>query len=371
GTLGEHSEFIDNLRTGCEKSLYFFAKEVLGYTLLTPSLHKPVCEFLQEFPPYRKLILIPRDHFKTTMSQAFAIHLFIQPDGSNIYFPEGLGNLNHSEGASTRILLASKTSDLAKVSLGAITTQFEQNMLLRSLWPNVVWENPRRQAKAWNNERIFLPRRETIFKEASIETIGVGGTRTGYHFNVNLFDDLIDIEDRNSTADMATAIEWYIASRAFLEKVPEHKRQSLEVTTGTHWAVHDLYSYIKENEPSVEVYIRSIVEDGKPILPEKYSMEEIEAMKASFGPLFPLLYMNNPIDPELVDFDMALIRTFRIEGSEIILEDDERDLLLAEKVSPGETPMRPRPDMRGRKLTPDVMNDIRGRREEYLRFRSR
>ncbi len=55
-------------------SLYFFCKAVLGFSDLTPGMHMPMCEFIQQGrtvlgehkEPRKKLCLVPRGHFKTT-----------------------------------------------------------------------------------------------------------------------------------------------------------------------------------------------------------------------------------------------------------------------------------------------------------------
>jgi hypothetical protein len=324
-------KFVVEFKALAERDLFTFAKGVLGYDLLNTSLHKPFCRWLQQVPPHgsrRKLALLPRGHLKTTITKALNLHILMQPDGNNIYFPDGLGNYKHSQGTSTRILLASKTSKLAQSTLSEIMQILETNPLLRSLWPHCVWDDARREARHWNAERIVLPRKIND-KEATIETVGVGGGITGYHFNVHDFDDLIDIEDANSPTTMETAINWFRASRALMD----NPNKSLEFLTGTRWAVHDLYEHIERNDPSVEIITRRVVEHGKPIFPEVFDLPTIERLQHEFTVMFPLLYMNSAADPELTDFDMDLVRSFRIEQGDIVFDETEQDAMLAEHFS--------------------------------------
>lgn len=366
GTLGESQQEVLNIKLNAERSLFYFAKNILGYNLLSNVLHQPVADWMQIAPPQRKLLLMPRDHFKTTLAKALTIHLFIQPNEHNIYFPKGFSHLGHSDGRSTRILFASKTVDLAQRSLGEVMMRMERNMLLRGLWPHAFWKEPSRESRAWNANRIELPR-EDIFKEGSIETIGVGGTRTGYHFDVHVFDDLIDIRDRNSPAEMSTAIEWFTAARAFLEDM----NVSLEFTLGTHWAVNDLYTHIIENDPTVDSHVRAIIEEGKPIFPERYTMEDIDKMRqpppAGFGVLFPLLYMNNAADPEIVDFDLEKIRYFDLHGHTIEFDEDMRDERLKD-LYVGVDNTQPPADLRGRRLS-EVHDEVFNARDTFVRMR--
>ena len=345
GADAKDSEDIKKFKRLCERSLFAFAYGCLGMTRMTPTLHGKgtpdkigLCSFFQKVPPYRKCALMPRDHLKTTIMKSWILHLFIQQDKENCYFPKGIGDLGHSNGKSTRVLLASKTADLSEATLGEIAQICESNALLPALWPEVFWEDPKKQARYWSGKRIQL-NRDDIFKEASVETIGVGGTRTGYHFNAHGLDDLIELEDANSPTVMSGAIEWQKASRAFFDD-PE---RSLENITGTRWAVWDLYSDLKENDPTIEFYgyntedshgkaiykpYRSIVEDGELIFPEWCTMDTVHELQNKFGPLFYLLYMNEAYDPSLTDFNHEEIRSFRIQGESIEWDSDGRDFFL-------------------------------------------
>ena len=316
-------EIVQQFREMAERDLFVFAKGVLGFNLLNTTFHLQRCRELQEIPPYRKLVLWPRGHLKTTIMKSLTLHLLIQPKGRNVYFNKAIGGLTHDKGTSTRILLASKAAKLAEATLGEIRMIIENNQMLRALWPHCFWEDTK-HALAWNNQRLFLPR-DDIFKEASIETIGVGGQITGYHFNVHLLDDLIDIEDANSPTTMATAIEWFRASRALMDD----SKRSLEFTTGTRWAVGDLYEWIIDNDPSVEVTKHAMIEEGDFIFPERYDAIEMQKLQREFGTMFPLLYMNCATDPSLTDFDMSKVRTYRVVNGQIELTEDASDLILA------------------------------------------
>lgn len=374
GTLGEHGRFILDYRKRAEESLYVFGKTVMGYNLLTAGLHLPYCRVLQHIPPYRKLTLMPRLHYKTTVAKSLAVHTFIQPADNNVYYPGGFPHLGHGDGRSGRVLFASTTVDLAKSILGEITMRIETTNRLHALWPHCFWENPRRQAPHWNQEKITLPRTD-VFKEGSIEATGVDGSKTGFHYDFHIFDDLIDRKARNSPTTMQSAIEWFTASRAFMED----QTITREFTFGTHWAVNDLYTHIRQNDPSVECYVRSIVEpdeDGvlQPIMPERFSSETIEQMKLppplGYGVLFPLLYMNNVIDPELVDFDMNELRYFMLEDGIIHFDEDERDEILHKYLIGDESPRpKAKPWARHAPETAYAQDDDFNAYEDYMMTR--
>ncbi|KKN09221.1 hypothetical protein LCGC14_1048890, partial [marine sediment metagenome] len=113
----------------------------------------------------------------------------------------------------------------------------------------------------------------------------------------------------------------------------------------THWATNDLYAEMIDNDPTVSVYKRSLIENGKIIFPEEFSKQAIHNLKESLGPLFSLLYLNNPRDAGLTDFRESDLRFYEEVGNDFIFEDDERDqsmvaLMLGESEKE-ETPKKP------------------------------
>ena len=356
GASQPEGEWIKRFRARAERSLYVFAKGVLGRDRLTPALHRPTCEWLTKIPPYRKLLLMPRDHYKTTIaSHVLPMHVHIQSSESNIYFPG-------RDGIELRVLLACETEGRAAKHVRWVETQWESNTILRGLWPHKVWDNPQKESKKWNERELLLPRAKD-FADVSLQAIGVGGAITGGHFDVMVKDDLTTIEAANSPIVMQTAIDWHIASRALMDD-PD---KSLEFVVGTKWAVHDLPQHIIDNDPTVEMRKHSIVEDGKPIMPGVFSMETVERLKKEFGVLFPLLYMNDSTDPALTDFSPSDLREYEILDGALMFREDERDLLLAERLNAPRT--RTSASLRGVPLNRDTY-DVVFRRNEYLRLRA-
>jgi hypothetical protein len=134
---------------------------------------------------------------------------------------------------------------------------------------------------------------------------------------------------------MWSAIEWHRASRALLEEYEkESELQSLEFIIGTRWAVFDLYSYIIDHDPSVDVIgkeFHAIIRDGKILWPERITEEFIEQKRSEYGSLYYLLYLNTAADPSLTDFNMEMVRNFEIRDGGYWFEEDEKDVLLLRK----------------------------------------
>lgn len=368
GTLGESSYAVSLVKETAERSLYYFNLVFMGgHTLMQPQPHQWYCDFLQKVPPFRKLLLAPRGTLKTTITAGMLVHFFIQPLGANCYFPHGkIGYLNHDEGRSTRVLLGSKGSDLSEEKLIHVRTIIEQNTMLRAFWPQCFWADPGRQATAWNNQRLFLPRAE-VFKEGSIETTGVSATITGEHFNVGLYDDLVDEKDRFSPGNMDRAYNWLHAAHFLLDDA-DHAH---EIFLGTHWTNNDIYVRMKREDIGLEHRTFSaIMDNGRALWPEAYPLSALKLIEqklteAGKADLYALNYLNDPRHSSIVSFDAGQLRYCRIEGDFLIIDDDARDHALTQDFTPGRAAI---PQYKpGQRLTPEFYKDHRQELREGLK----
>jgi len=326
----EQQEFIKLERFKCQKSLFYFARAILGFRKLTPHLHKTVCDFIQDPRKKRKLLLLPRGHYKSTIATiAYPLWLLIQEDIRSVAVNGSLDNperaelfrLKHPEpGRNLTILIANETATGAQHFLDAIKSIIETNQLFQLLFPELVpqWTRP---MKRWNQQEMLVPR--TISRpEATIETIGVGGAVQGRHYRVQIHDDLIGNNAMNSDAIMRLTKEWLIYS----ESLFVNPTTDLHIIVGTRWARNDIYADIKKDERYSVLEIPAIVDD-KPIFPEEFSMEFFEAIRAKDPYYFRSQYMNDPRDPLSQDLDSSRVGRFefveRGDGTyKIILRDD-------------------------------------------------
>lgn len=224
GASTAEGAYIQRFKKRAEESLYIFGKGVLNRHFLTPHFHQDVCKFIQKVPPFRKLVMLPREHAKTTIvSGALPPHILIQPAETNIYFP-GLA------GSECRILLCGETETMAKKNLRVIQSVFMENKVFRAFWPERVWESARR--KQWSSESMIIPR-ENEWPDPTVRAVGVGGAITGARPNVMIKDDLVSFKASQSEVVMDEAIEWHKVSRALLDTYEvESGLQSLEFIIG-------------------------------------------------------------------------------------------------------------------------------------------
>ena len=325
GAVQNEGKFIQLFRQKCEESLYVFLEGVLNFWFLEPTLHKPVCDWLTTLPPYRKMLLMPRNHCKTTIvAQGLPLHAMIQPTASNIYYPK-------QPGTALRLVLTGETEEMATRNLRVIKAVLENNVLLRALWPHICWQNARREAPKWSDDTLTIPR-DTNFPEPTVRAIGVGGAITGLHPNMLIKDDLTTQKAANEPPTMAKAIDWHSDSRALFAN-PD---TDLEFITGTRWANFDLPGYIQMSDPTVATNTRwrRIVEDGQVTFPSKYGYTgAVEQLQKEHGIKFNLLFMNEATGDGLTDFVLSDLRDYELRGGAVHFTENENDLVLETAVN--------------------------------------
>lgn len=369
GATTDEGAWVMAVKDRAEKSLYTFAKAILGRAYLWAPLHKPVCDWLMHRPPQRKGLLLPRECAKTSIvSHALPLHILIQTPESNVYFPG-------EDGADQRIVLACESENRGKDHVRVQRDAWTKNELLRAFWPHRCWAKPKTEADKWNDSEYNI-RRPNEYPDPSVRTIGVGGAITGAHPSVLIKDDLISLDAANSQTVMETAIQWNTAARALV-----NKPNCLEFMIGTRWAVFDLYSHVQETDDTVEWMIRSLVEDGEIIYPLTivevdgktvvggYTQEKITELQGTFRELFWLLYMNNPANPELADFSERDMRPYAIVEGSIEYDEDDRDLVITAAGGPRPptaAQVAATQDRYGERVR---VLDLGGKRGQYLRLR--
>jgi phage terminase large subunit-like protein len=96
------------------------------------------------------------------------------------------------------VAIFSVTKPLAQEFLGQIKNEFETNEDLKSIFPDILYENPRGKAEngerpaKWSLARGITVRRKGHPKEATVEAHGlIDGQPTGRHFRKHYYDDIV------------------------------------------------------------------------------------------------------------------------------------------------------------------------------------
>ncbi len=131
------------------------------------------------------LDLWAREHYKSTII-TFAKTI------QDILSSHGDEPLEKWGGREVTVGIFSHTRPIAKGFLRQIKQEFEGNTLLRSLFPDILYDNPGREAPKWSEDDGIVVKRKSNPKEATVEAHGlVDGMPTGKHFYILNYDDVV------------------------------------------------------------------------------------------------------------------------------------------------------------------------------------
>lgn len=273
--------------------LYFLTKAVLGYPDLIPHFHKPYAAFIQDLSKRKTLDLMPRSTYKTTVGTiGFAIwYLLNRPDDF--------------------VLIANQTAGNAERMLWEISQHFEGgNPMVNWLFPEYV--KPGERWKPWNSQRLTFPARKLKRGTPSISTIGVGGKAESNHFHCIINDDLIGLAALESDLVMQDAISWHDYSVSLFVKMAT----GIERVHGTRWSMSDLYATLIA-DGDYEVYQEDAVgPDGESRIPELIPTEELRRLREKNFTVYMSQYMNNPMNPEALDFQKSWLNDYKLVKTE-------------------------------------------------------
>jgi predicted phage terminase large subunit-like protein len=339
-------EFRETLRANGKKSLYYFSTAVLKWTKIQPDPHLPVCNFIQTQPKLRKVLLIPRDCYKSTVgSKSLPLWILIQDNFC------GLPGLEH------RISLQSHSSENAKKQIKSLRQQIERNQILRWLYPEII---PDVSKTTWTDSNLLFPR-EGMYGEDTIEAGGVDTALVSRHYTVQIGDDLEDKKSFEQPSVREKVKTFYKSSEALFVD----EQTAFHLLIGTRWGHDDLYNEIMENEAEyydfyarplewtrsdLELDLKEAHDSGKPAIwnmnPDEFAPEDgkkyllfpklfpelsckrIRAKQGNF--MYSMLYLNNPKDPSLAEFKEADLRWFWFddEGNIVAqIDDDIREII--------------------------------------------
>lgn len=211
---------IDTLRAGeaalYRKSLYLTAKYLLGYSEVNWRTHGEMIQVL-EGPEKRKLIIMPRGTFKTSIAVvAYPIWLL-------------LNNPN------LRIMIDSELYSNARRSLREIG-QHLQSEKITQLFGVFRGEG------VWNEGEILINQRGIIKKESSVMASGIGAEKTGIHLDVVIADDLCSPSNMNTPENRDKVHDHYRYYTSILDP------GGIIILVGTRYSSDDLYQRILERE---------------------------------------------------------------------------------------------------------------------------
>ncbi len=288
------------------EDFYFFTKAILGYRKLTKHTHGALCRFLQTCPLNRRLVQMPRGHYKTTIS-TISLNIWRAIKDPNI-----------------RILIVAGTGGNAERFILEIRKHFESNELFRWLYPESIPDDFHKAR--WNNSELEL-KRTAYWREPTFDAIGAGGMVESRHYDVITGDDMIGEKEFNSDAEMMKRIEWVSG----IESLLINSKMYIDFV-GTYWRKGDVYDYIrqfyggdKESKPigphamlkgDIAIFHRGMIENGELIFPEEFDMKFVLRLMKNNPERYAAQYANDPVSSGMTVFQKEWLRYFTLEKDE-------------------------------------------------------
>ena len=190
----------------------------------------------------------------------------------------------------------SHKSKIAKDFAVQIKREFEDNNLLKSLFPEIFWKNPRTEAPKWSDDEGFVIKRQGNPKEATVEPWGlIDGQPTGRHFKLMVYDDVVTRES--------------VTNPEMIAKTNQAWSDSLNLTAaggriryiGTRWNYADTYQHILKKGTVKLRFHPGVDSDGNPVY---WDDETIIKKRKEMGPkTFAAQILLDPKQAETVAFD--------------------------------------------------------------------
>ena len=141
----------------------------------------------------------------------------------------------------------SHTRPIAKGFMVQIKREFETNTFLKSLFPDILYDNPTKDAPVWSLDAGIMVKRRGNPKEATVEAYGlVDGQPTSKHFSTLVFDDTVTRESVTSPEMIEKTTDgWALSLNLGAERVVDGiKRPCRKRYIGTRYHWNDSYKTI-------------------------------------------------------------------------------------------------------------------------------
>jgi len=276
------------LRELCKTDLFFLLYFVLG---VKPVNHLWIVSRIREVEEShnKTLDLWSREHFKSTILTYGLIIQEILKD------PE------------ERIAIFSHTRGIAKAFLRRIKLTFESNELLKLLFPDVLYNDPKNQSPKWSEDDGIIINRKGVYNEATLEAWGlVDGMPTSRHFTIRVYDDVVT-KDSVSTPEQIKKTDEAFKLSQFLGA----RGGSVRVI-GTRYHYADQYSKMLASGVWTP-RIRKGVENGISVFLTQAELDEFKTVVCEGNTyVWNCQMLLDPVAEEAQEFKKAWLRYYRV-----------------------------------------------------------
>jgi hypothetical protein len=288
-TIDEGGTNLAGIRALCLTDRYYLLVKVCRRVdMLHPWIYARCREV--EKAPDGYLDLWAREHYKSTIITFGGIIQTILND------PE------------STICIFSHVGSIANDFLKQIKTELESNEVLKSAFPDILWQFPAKQAKQWSVEGGITVQRKGNPKEATLEASGlVDGQPTSKHYKLRVYDDVVTDKSVNTPEQISKTTDAYSLS------------QSLGMVGGLEWMIGTRYSYadtyewvLKRGALKERIYPATDdgQRDGKLVLFTADHWKKL-LLKSTDSDI-ACQYMQNPLSGQQRMFDVSDLQTYEV-----------------------------------------------------------
>lgn len=272
------------LRNLCLIDLYFLIRYVCGRKDIENEWLLQRCREVQ-FNPDGYLDLWARFHYKSSI---ITFGKTVQDILTNRELTVGIFSYNRPT---------------AKKFLRQIKSELESNTLLKSLFPDVLWEDPTKQAPKWSEDEGIIVRRKGNPKEPTLSAHGlVDSMPTGAHFMLRIYDDVV-------TQDSITPDMIEKTNRAWELSLPLGMEGGKVRYIGTIYHFNDTYRLIQSRgaaKPRIYAATEDGTPDGKSVLVSEEYLQQLRREMGSSS--FSSQMLQNPKADETQGFKRTWLR---------------------------------------------------------------
>lgn len=274
-------------RSLCRTDLYFLLVYVMGRKDMEHPWIFARCREV-EANPDGYLDLWAREHYKSTIiTFGKTIQDILRSHGEDAPEPREctIGIFSHSR-------------PIAKGFLLQIKRELESNKVLLELFPDILYDNPERDAAKWSEDGGLVVRRKTNPKESTVEAWGlVDAMPTSKHFTHLLYDDVV-VPGSVTTPEMMTK-----TSDALSLSYSLGAEGGVRRFIGTRYHFADAYKTVIDRStaiPRIHAATHDGTPDGYPVLLTRQSLAD---KRRNAGPyIFSAQYLLNPKADETQGF---------------------------------------------------------------------
>ena len=256
-------ERVTAWRTLAKNDLFFLLVYVLGVSFANNQWVLDRCREFQE-NPYGYLDLWARGHFKSTI----------------ITYAHTIFEIINDPEITTGIF--SHKLPIARAFVIQIKNTLETNSLLKALYPDIFYADPKKESPKWTEDKICVKRKSTR-KEMTVEACGVvEGQPTGMHYDRLKYDDLVTLESVNTPEQILKT------TAAFQMSLNLGSADAKRIMIGTFYAYNDTYNeLIKQGAVIPRIYPAMTdptdFETSVFLPPEELKKKRVEMGAATFG----------------------------------------------------------------------------------------